>query len=433
MPCARSVVRAFSPLDEELQLVPGHLTPSLQEQLVRLSTWMPFARAAREFQWFTHVPVSEFLTRQLSEAAGAAYVEVQTAQVKGLEGTTPPAPAGPPLQLLSADGAMVPLVHGEWTEVKTVVVGTVQPPVLEKGAAVVHTTELSYFSRLAPAEEFGRLSLVEMHRRGVERAGQVCAVTDGAVWEQGFIDLHRHDAVRILDFPHAAEHVTQAGQVVHGEETPALKAWLADSLHELKHGSPDGVLERLRALHQEAVAQGVPQASVIQDSVEYLKKRRAQIAYAEFQAQGYPIGSGSVESGNKLVVEVRLKGSGMHWARTHVNPMLALRNIACNDRWAEAWPQIEQHRRQQERVARAQRWQQRRGPRPSVASMPPSSRPEDAPPRRRAAPVPRPTSQRKPRTATGKPHPPAANHPWRHMPIGRALFFPRQKRSDAKV
>ena len=86
---------------------------------------MPFARAAREFQWFTHVPVSEFLTRQLGEAAGSAYVDVQTAQVEQLERTTPTAPEGPAVQLLSVDGALVPLVHGEWTEVKTLVVGTV--------------------------------------------------------------------------------------------------------------------------------------------------------------------------------------------------------------------------------------------------------------------------------------------------------------------
>jgi hypothetical protein len=32
------------------------------------------------------------------------------------------------------------------------------------------------------------------------------------------------------------------------------------------------------------------------------------------------------------VVEARLKGSGMHWAEGHVNPMLALRNVICSDR-----------------------------------------------------------------------------------------------------
>jgi hypothetical protein len=35
------------------------------------------------------------------------------------------------------------------------------------------------------------------------------------------------------------------------------------------------------------------------------------MAYAAFGEQGYPIGSGSVESANKLVVESRMKGAGM--------------------------------------------------------------------------------------------------------------------------
>jgi len=67
---------------------------------------------------------------------------------------------------------------------------------------------LSYFSRMSSAVTFADLAEVEMRRRAVIRAKEVCAVTDGADWLQGFVDLHRPDAVRILDFPHAAEHVS---------------------------------------------------------------------------------------------------------------------------------------------------------------------------------------------------------------------------------
>jgi hypothetical protein len=63
----------------------------------------------------------------------------------------------------------------------------------------------------------------------------------------------------------------------------------------------------------------------------------AQMAYPHYQAAGWPIGSGMVESANKLVVEARGypqgEGSGMHWARGHVNSMLALRNLICSRRW----------------------------------------------------------------------------------------------------
>jgi hypothetical protein len=71
----------------------------------------------------------------------------------------------------------------------------------------------------------------------------------------------------------------------------------------------------------------------------------AQIQYAVLGAQGYPRGSGSVESATTLVVEVRLKGAGLRWARPHVNSLVVLRSVACSDRWAEAWPQITGHLR----------------------------------------------------------------------------------------
>ncbi len=48
--------KCFFPLVEELQLLPGHLTPSLQEHVVELSTWMPYARAAAEFSGLPKFP-----------------------------------------------------------------------------------------------------------------------------------------------------------------------------------------------------------------------------------------------------------------------------------------------------------------------------------------------------------------------------------------
>ena len=165
-------------------MLPGGLTPSLQEDLVRLGSWMPFARAARELQYFRHADLSRPTVERVTEAAGAAYEAVQTAQVQRIEEELLPAPDGPDRQFLSADGAMVPLVGGEWAEVKTLVIGEVQPPVEVKGERVIHTRNHSYFSRLTDAATFQRLALVETHRRGVETAQMVSAVTDGSEWIQ---------------------------------------------------------------------------------------------------------------------------------------------------------------------------------------------------------------------------------------------------------
>lgn len=441
MPLARSAAQGFFPLDEELALLPGPLTPALQEALVRLGARMPFRGVVQELAFLKHVTTTEATVRRHTETAGAAYVALQTDQVERLECTAPLAPKGAARQLLSADGAMVPLVHGEWAEVKTVAIGEIQPPVIERGEAVVHTTNLSYFSRLAEAETFSRLATVETHRRGTERAEIVCAVSDGAEWIQGFIDVQRHDAVRILDFSHAAGYVSQVGQAVLGEATAEFKAWLATTLHELKHDSSDKVLQTLRDMQHELEggAASAETLDYVRAAVNYLDKRSAHMhaERARFQAAGYPIGSGSVESGNKVVVEARLKGAGMHWARPHVNPLLALRNILCSDRWAEDWPQIatrvrEDHLKERQQQQRA-RWTQHQAAVIARSNATPIS------PAHAELPSPEPvkvtTMKRNasPLHSAQQPYRPPANHPWRHSPIGRARFKPYRSGSDPKL
>jgi hypothetical protein len=172
-------------------------------------------------------------------------------------------------------------------------------------------------------------TLGERHRRGVETAGQVAAVSDGAEWIQGLVDLHCPQARRIRDFAHAAEHVAQIGQAV----APDDPTWLAPRLQRLKHEGPEPLLA---ALQQQVAALAQPPPAV-SEALTYLNKRLALLQYPAFGAAGWPIGSGSVESANKLLVEARRKGAGRPWARPTVNPLLVLRNAVGNERWDATW------------------------------------------------------------------------------------------------
>ncbi len=430
-PPARPAGRVFSPLDEELGLLPGDFTPTLIESMVRLGAQMEFGPAVKEVFHPFKVDVSKPTVRRGTEKAGEAYVEVQTAQVAALERELPPAPAGPLVQQISVDGARVPLRHREWAEVKTLVIGTVGAPVLVKGEPEVHTKELSYFSRLADHETFGRLATVETHRRGTETAGVVCAVNDGAEWEQGFVDLHRPDAVRILDWGHSSEYVSKAAQAVFGSGTAAASEWLGEQRHELMHGDPQKVLGELGKLRQELAAQGEAGTrsealKVVTGSLEYLEKRQEQIRYADFCAAGFPIGSGVVESANKLVVESRMKGSGMHWARQHVNGMVALRNVLCNDRWEEAWQQISDRLRAEARERsvrrRHARRQAQRAAQETPTPVPVAVEPTAKLPGGMRAPEAKPVAPALADKRMLQSRRPAANHPWYRMPIGRARY-----------
>jgi hypothetical protein len=365
MALARPVVPGFFPLDDELALLPGNLTPRLQEALVRLSTQQPsFAKAAHELTFFTGATIHADTARRRTEAAGAVLLAQQTAEAAHILCAHPTAPPGPDTLVFSVDGAMVPIVGGQWREVRTLAVGEVQPPRPTPEGPLIQTTQLSYFSRLTDSTTFAELALPELHRRGIESAGRVGAVVDGAEWCQSFIDYQYAEAVRILDLPHAGEHITLFGQIATPEGPLVSPTECARLRQALKHDGPEGVLAELRTLV--AAHPELPEAA---KALAYLEKRQAQLDYPQFAAAGWPLGSGMVESANKLVVEDRLKGAGMHWAEMNVNPMLALRNAWCSDRWAESWQVIEREQRRQvvvQRQARRARHQPGLGQPPAV-------------------------------------------------------------------
>ena len=152
----------FSPLAEELELLPGSLTPGLGEILVRLGAWMPFGNAQGLLaDWANLNSLSEAAVRRHTEAAGAAYVAIQAA-ARALEAGGELPGSGSARLALEVDRAMVPLVGGEWAEVKTLVIGGVDAAAAEPGSR----KGMSYFSRLSDAASFAQQALAETGRRG---------------------------------------------------------------------------------------------------------------------------------------------------------------------------------------------------------------------------------------------------------------------------
>ena len=316
---------------------------------MRLASWMPFEQARELLQDLVGMRVSKATARRMTLATGEAALAVCEAEEERLKHEVPQAPDGADRQALSGDGAMVHLVGGEWVEVKTLALGEVT----RNKRGEVCTQHLSYFSRLSDAASFEEAALVETHRRGLERATEVCAVQDGAEWLQGLVDYHRADAVRILDFAHAAQYVNEIGEAVRAAGGRLPVHWLEGVLHRLKHQGPERVLKHLTWLTTRYPS------SAVQEKLAYLQKREAHMQYPMYQEAGWPIGSGSVESANKLVVEARLKGAGMRWGRQNVNPMLVLRNGVCNRRWHEIWMTARAHQGVQ-RISRRQASSQQR-------------------------------------------------------------------------
>ena len=380
----------FFPLDEELALLPGSLSPTLHQAIVRLGTAMPFGQVPPVLALLGRASVAPATVRRLTERAGAALVVVEEARVAEIERTFPASPVGAPCQQVSIDGAMVPLVDGEWREAKTMVIGTLLPQTPGRAQ------ELSYASTSQGIDPLLRLATGELHRRGTFAAEQVVGVMDGAVWCQSFFDYHLPGAVRILDFPHAVEHLNAAAQSVFGPHSDAAQTWLVQQRQMLREGDPGRVVEAVAALPVAKAADPAEATRVCTQVGDYLRARLPQMRYAEFAGRGWPIGSGSVESANKVVVEARLKGAGMHWQAKHVDPMLALRCALCSERWDEQWSSLSRQRAQAAH---------RSHPRPRPVVLPPAPRVPPA-----TAPQRPPTAPRAKTIVNGKP---TKDHPWK--------------------
>lgn len=392
------MARGFSPLDERLALLPTAYSPFLVEAMVRLGARLPFAQVASEMALLFGVSVSADTVRRLTEEAGAVQVAIEQREVERIEQDAPNEPAGPAVQQVSADGAMVPLVGGSWTEVRTIAIGALT---VGNGSAQAH--DLTYFSRRCIADQFIRQATLPTYERGTRGAQTVVAVMDGAPWLQELIDEQCPHAVRIIDFAHAVSYLSGAAQAAFGTGSREAAIWLDEWAPRLKRGEPEAVLAAIRALPT-----GTGEAAAKRTAIRYLGSRLEQLRYATFLAAGYPIGSGIVESAGKLVVEARMKGSGMHWSPQQITPLLALRGRLCSGQWTQTWSGIWRAWRvqvvQRQREARRRRQAERARTTMPVETIPPS----DSPPKH-----PRPKT-----IVNGKP---TTDHPWNKQPaLGHA-------------
>ena len=103
------------------------------------------------------------------------------------------------------------------------------------------------------------------------------------------LDLHRPDAVRILDFPHAAEHAAAMLQALEKAGLIFPAEMLQRCVHSLKHRGPRPLLGMVNRLPTH-----LSELQGVREHLGYLRKREALMQYPEFRQQGWPIGSGMV-------------------------------------------------------------------------------------------------------------------------------------------
>jgi hypothetical protein len=138
---------------------------------------------------------------------------------------------------------------------------------------------------------------------------------------------------QIIDWSHAAQHVWTVAHEVYGEHTSAAQRWADTQLDALWDGQVAEVVQTLDRLH---LAQD-SRSPLVQQAPEYFRTRQKQMQYDQFRANGWPIGSGMVESAANTVVHHRLKRPGRGWKRDCAQAMLAALCELHSHRFEQAW------------------------------------------------------------------------------------------------
>lgn len=344
--------KPFSPLDKKLRLRADHWSSGVARVAVRQGLQgRSFELAAESFSDATGCAMSDESMRQVTQGWGKAVDEKREQEAAGvfdpnLKQTVEVQSAFPieKQASISTDGGMVHVRGEGWKEVKMVTISAVRPKKeTEKGAhpdgrrykpyePQMMLEKHSYQAGLWDADKMGQHQYLEGMRRQVNACAKVSSTNDGARWIKRITAENFPQATQIVDWFHAAEKMWHIGKQTIADKQERAD-WVTGRLDDLWMGR----LSTVNAALEKVDTSRAIDPEDIELSIGYFWRQENRMKYHQYRIVGYPIGSGSVESGINNVVHHRMKRQGRGWQRENVNPMLAALGELHSDRFERAW------------------------------------------------------------------------------------------------
>ena len=197
-----------------------------------------------------------------------------------------------------------------------------------------------YLSGLYPLAELGTLLRRQAAHVGMEGAEVWVALTDGGNGLEEFCqqNFNRPDLVVILDFYHAADYLKELARALYPQEEEKARAQGEQWCHLLKAEGGATTLAVLQGWDWPA-----RKSAALREQLEkvkgYFGSNLHRMEYPEYEAEGWQIGSGVVESACKTVVGQRLKGAGMRWGEGGAHALCHVRALYRSEKgqWDAFW------------------------------------------------------------------------------------------------
>lgn len=194
-------------------------------------------------------------------------------------------------------------------------------------------TQTTYGATFGGVEEVGNIWGHCARDAGWGLGSQIHMVADGAEWIQIQAEDIFGDQLRPLcDFFHVSQYLAKAGESINPEDPGT---WRKLQQKRLKKGKVTEIIKVLEA-HREPP--GTPsEEAPVNNAHRYLSNRLDQLDYKAALENKLPIGSGLIESGNRHVLQARLKKAGTAWVEDNAELMAQLRVLRANKNWDILW------------------------------------------------------------------------------------------------
>jgi hypothetical protein len=344
--------RRFFPLDRKLKLRADHWSEGAARVAARHGLQSKsFDKAAELYSDSTGGSMSGDSLQRITEGFGQRLEEKREKEAQRVYDLEAPQMAqqvvtvNAPIEAqanISTDGGMVLVREEGWKEFKVSVFSEVQVQKGKPSPTEAHPDPLirlgrhSYQVGLWSAEQMGQHQYLEGARRRVERCERLGSANDGAVWINRITTANYPSIVYSIDWAHAHGRLSNVAKSAFGDGTPQAHQWTQAQADLLWDGRVEDVVTALHSLEWDQITC----LEDIRNSPSYFETRKQYMDYAVLRHAGYPIGSGTVESGINTVVHHRMKRQGRGWKRQHAQAMLAALGELHSDRFLLAWQAI---------------------------------------------------------------------------------------------
>jgi hypothetical protein len=324
-------------------LAASHLTPAAAQVASIAGVQTSFAQSAEvTLEKLCGLRLSESTVERVTEATGERLVKLLREKVtfgeqqpwtwqRDARGKTC-AYVG-----LDATGVRQQGEHGAKADGRMAYVGMLYNPRNKHDSQPTERHQVRYLAGFYELNELGSQLRCQAAQVGWDEAEQQIALSDGGNGLEEFFRKNFPLAECILDFWHAAEHLTELGLALYPDDESQRREWVGAWCHQLKHHGGAAMLTTLETIELSSCPSSARQAHA--ECVRYFRNHHHRMDYPRYLANGWQIGSGPVESACKTVVANRLKGSGMRWGEDGSDATCHLRALYLSQpgQWESFW------------------------------------------------------------------------------------------------